>query len=91
MGAAAPLPLCINGKPVCKLNYGCYYKLELASGDYLFTQGGWGWPLCRQPVHVIAGKTLYLGYYRSAYHYTFEVAEDQNEARQVVSKLKPEN
>jgi hypothetical protein len=44
-------PLYVNAQRFCQLSCGCYVKLDLAPGDYVFN-------LCR--VHLAAGQTLYL-------------------------------
>ena len=90
---AIPYPLYVDGKLACKLHFGCYQKLELAPGDYVFTQtASKSQFVDRQRVHVVAGQTLYFGYYASSsVSSMFQVTDDQNWAQQVVSKLKPQN
>ena len=76
-------PLYVNAQRFCQLSCGCYVKLDLAPGDYVFN-------LCR--VHLSAGQTLYLGCCLGGGGEVATVGPDcQTYARETVSKLKQQN
>jgi hypothetical protein len=87
-GSGGSLPFYVNGKLGAKLTNGYYYKLELPEGDYVLTHMFSLTGRDPQKVHVTAGQTIYFRNERNMVTYAFEVAEDQNEAREQVSHLK---
>ena len=84
----ARLPFYVNGQLAAKLTNGYYSKLELPEGDYVLTHMRTIAGRDPQKIHVTAGQTLYFRNEVTSISYVFEVAEDQNEARERVSHLK---
>ena len=92
IGSGGSFPFCVNGGPVIKPRNGCYYKMELPVGDYVLTQRWWsGITPDPQTVHVTAGQTIYFSYSAAPMWQVFEVASDQEDARQTVSHMKQQN
>jgi Protein of unknown function (DUF2846) len=91
-GCAATMPFYINGKLGAKLTNGYYCKLQLPAGEYTLTHDSLLWmgpdP---QKVTVRAGQIVYFCNYCNAGGRVFEVADDQDGARDSVAHLKQQN
>lgn len=87
-GCAASMPFWVNGKFVAKLTNGYYYKLELPEGEYTLTHDTILAGPDPQKVTLKAGQTTYFCNYCNMGGRVWEVADDQDGARQSVSHLK---
>ena len=96
-GSGGSMPFRLNNGPKIKVRNGYYYRLEISPGDHVLRGPGGMWgvygPLSdHQKVHVEPGQTIYFADYSVPFiGQIFEVAEDQNDARDSVSKLKAQN
>jgi hypothetical protein len=91
----ASMPFSVDGRLIAKLKNGYYCKLDLPAGDHTFTRPlweGWGGPqVDAQRVHLVAGQTLYFCNFQAPMWTVFEVADDQEDARQSVGNLRQQN
>ena len=82
------LPFYVNGGLVAKLTNGYYYKLGLPVGEYTLTHDTILAGPDPQRVTVKAGQTIYFCNYCNGGGRVWEVADDQDGARDSVQHLK---
>jgi hypothetical protein len=87
-GGGRSLPVILDGQPRIKLENGCYWAFVVSPGDHALLRTGDFGVKDKIQVHVESSQTVYVDAHYGGWATIFEVAEDQDEARQQVAKLK---